>query len=464
MLNYQLAPRILHFAFYTLHFAFFAFSLVCAPGWAEALQVEEHALPNGLKVLLLEDHKAPTVTAQIWYRVGARHEIPGKTGLAHLLEHMMLKGTPAVGKGEHSRIVARNGGNENAFTGMDYTAYFQNFASDRVDLSLRLESDRMVNLLLDSQEFDLEREVVKEERRMRTEDDPTSLVVEELYAAAFKVHPYRNPVLGWMTDLEGLTREDAHRFYKTYYVPNNATLVVVGDFDPKTLLPKIRDYFGAIPRGTNPPQPKVMEPPQRGERRVKVEAEAQLPFVFAGWHIPNSGHPDEYALEVLAHILTTGKSSRLYRALVYDQQLAAYAGGDYDGMKIDPSLFYLYGGLRPGITPEAFEQALYRVVAEIQERGVTPEELLRAKNQVAAGFIMAQDSAFYRGRILGQIETLGVGWRYLTTYVERIRAVTAEDVLRVARMYLTDSNRTVGILIPLLPKSKAPARPKGAAS
>jgi zinc protease len=436
---------------------------VLFPLSAAALTVEEHALPNGLKVLLLEDHKAPTVTAQIWYRVGARHELPGKTGLAHLLEHMMFKGTPAIGKGEHSRIVARHGGNENAFTSADYTAYFQNFASDRVDLSLRLESDRMVNLLLDPKEFDLEREVVKEERRMRTEDDPTSLVVEELYAAAFKVHPYRNPVIGWMTDLDGLSREDAYRFYKTYYAPNNATLVVVGDFDSKSLLPKIREYFGAIPRGADPPQPKIPEPPQRGERRVKVEAEAQLPFVFAGWHVPNSGHPDEYALEVLAHILTTGKSSRLYRSLVYEQQLAAYAGGDYDGMKADPSLFYLYGGLRPGVTPEAFEQALYRVVGDTQERGVTPEELLRAKNQVAAGFIMAQDSAFYRARLLGQLGTIGIGWQYLTTYVERIRAVTAEDVLRVARTYLTESNRTVGILIPQPPKQKPKAR-KGAAS
>ncbi len=421
---------------------------------AFAKKVEEFVLLNGLKIIAMEDHKAPTVTFQVWYKVGARNEATGKTGLSHLLEHLMFKGTTNYGKGEFSKIVAKNGGNENAFTGRDYTAYFEVFASDRIHLSLELESDRMANLLIDEKEFQLERNVVKEERRLRTEDEPTSLVEEELYAIAFKVHPYHSPIIGWMSDIDSITRNDLYSHYKKYYIPNNATIVVVGDFDTSTLIPKLKEYFEKIPKGEAPAKISIKEPEQLGERRVTLHKEAQLPFVFIGYHAPNIGSKDEFALEVISNILSSGKSSRLYQDIVYEKQLALYAGGNYERISADPSLFYFYGGLKPGKTTKELEDALYAEIERLKAEPVSDRELQKAKNQVEASFIFAQDSIFYQAMQIGQIETIGVGYKYLDTYPDNIRRVTKDDIMRVAKAYFTEKNRTVGILIPVKPNGK----------
>ncbi len=416
--------------------------------FAQDLKVTEKVLTNGLKVLLKEEHKAPVVTFQVWYRVGSRNEKLGKTGMSHLLEHMMFKGTTKYGPKTFSQTVQRNGGNDNAFTGKDYTAYFETFAADRVDISLDLESDRMQSLLLDPKEFKSEREVVKEERRMRTDDDPTATMVEEMTAAAFIAHPYEWPVIGWMADINNITRDDLYSHYRTYYAPNNATIIVVGDFNTKTLLPKIEKYFGGIPRGPAVPGVGAVEPPQLGERRIVVKKQAELPAVFAGYHTPDLKDKDSFALEVLQGILSSGKSSRLYRSLVYEKQLALYAGGDYDNIANDPNLFYLYAGVMPGKTTDEVEKALYLEIEKFKTTPVTDEELQKAKNQVEAAFIMGQDSVFYQAMLLGQYETVA-SWRLLEKYVDNIRAVTKEDIMRVAQAYFSEDNRTVGILIPI---------------
>src|SRR5574337_511817 len=410
-------------------------------------RVAESTLENGLKVLLLEEHKAPVVTVHIWYRVGARNEQPGTTGLSHLLEHMMFKGTSNVGPGQFSRIIKKNGGRDNAFTSEDYTGYFETFASDRVELALKLEADRMRNLLLDPKEVQSEKKVVMEERRLRTDDDPVSALREAMAAAAFEAHPYRQPVIGWMTDIEGLTPEDLVRYYNTYYVPNNAVLIVVGDFNSDALLPKIRQHFGSIPRGVEPPAVRAVEPEQRGERKLFLKKEAELPFVFMGYHVPNLKHPDNFALEVLAYILSGGKSARMYKSLVYEKQLALFAGGGYDRESIDPNLFQLYASVMPSKTAEEVEQALTAEIERVKNEPIPDRELQKAKNQIEAGFLFGQDSVFSLARQLAEYEIVA-GWRAWEAYLPGIRAVTAADLQRVAKTYLTPENRTVAVLIP----------------
>jgi zinc protease len=422
--------------------------LIAAPAVAQDLKVTEKILPNGLKVLLKEEHKAPVVTFQIWYKVGSRNERLGKTGLSHVLEHMMFKGAEKYGPKQFSQTVMRNGGNDNAFTSKDYTAYFENFAADRIGISLDLESDRMQNLLVDPKEFLSERAVVMEERRMRYEDDPTSTMVEQMMATAFMAHPYQWPVIGWMADLGNLTRDDLYHHYKTYYAPNNATIVVVGDFDTKKLLAEIEKYFGPIPRGPEVPKVGAREPEQLGERRIVVKKEAELPAVFAGYHVPNLKHPDSYALDVLQTILSTGKSSRIYRSLVYEKQLALYAGGDYDNITNDPNLFYVYAGVMPGKSADEVEKALYGEIEKLKAEPVSDEEIQKAKNQIEASFIMGQDSVFYQAMLLGQYETVA-SWELLEKYLDGIKAVTKPDIQRVAKGYFTENNRTVGILVPV---------------
>jgi len=415
---------------------------------AQARDIQVRTLDNGLKVILVEEHKAPVVTVQVWYRAGSRNEVTGKTGLAHLNEHMMFKGTPKYGKGEFSRLIAKAGGTENAFTGKDYTAYFENVSTDQVALALNLESDRMTNLLLDAKEFQLEREVVKEERRLRTDDDPQSLVVEYLYAMAYLVHPYHAPIIGWMTDLDSLERNDVTAFYKRYYSPVNAILVIVGDIDPKKLLPKIQQTFGRVPKGFTAPPFHIVEPEQNGERRFVIKKEAQLPFVFAGYPVPNYSHPDNYALGVLANILFSGKSSRLYRSLVYEKKLALDIGGEYPNLSTNPDLFYVYGVPQPGRTADELEKALYAEIEKLKTEPITDTELQKAKNQIEAAFIMGQDSNFYQAMQIGSAEAVGAGYSYQESYVENIRKVTKEDLMRAAKTYLIEDHRTVGVLIP----------------
>ncbi len=410
---------------------------------------QEFVLANGMKVLLAEVPKAPVATIQIWYRVGSRHEVMGRAGLSHMLEHMMFKGTTTHPKGTFSRTIRKNGGNDNAFTSQDFTAYFEILAADRVELALELEADRMRHVIFDEQEFQLEREVVKEERRLRTEDDPQSYLVESLFAQAFMVHPYHWPVIGWFQDLNAMTLEDLKRHYDRYYVPNNATLVIVGDIKASALLPVIKRLFEPIPKGPTPPQPTVVEPDQLGERRIIVKREAQVPFLMVGYRVPNYRNNDSYALTILESILSQGKSSRLYQRLVYDQKLALAVGASYSLLQADPELFYSYVVVKPGQKIEAVEQALYRELERLQTDLVSAQELQRAKNQVESDYVFGLDSNFRQAMLLGQSETVGAGWRHVGQFLKRMRDVTAEDVRRVARQYFLEDKRTVGILVPI---------------
>ena len=415
-------------------------------------EVLEATLDNGLRVLLLEDHRSPVVSFQVWYRVGSRNERPGATGLAHLLEHMMFKGTPTYGPRMFSTLVEQNGGQDNAFTSQDHTSYFVNVSADKLDLIVALESDRMRNLLLDPKDFESERQVVMEERRTRTEDDPEGFLGEELSAIAFVAHPYRSPIVGWMEDLRGLTVEELRAFYRTYYVPNNALVAVAGDFKAPELLEKIRRAFGPIPRAADPPPLTVAEPRQNGERRVTVKKEAQLPLVFIGYPVPNFRSPDAPALELLSTILSEGRSSRLYRRLVYEQQIALNAGGDYSYFSTDPNLFWFFATALPGQTPEALERALMQEVERLKAEPVSATELERAKNQIEASFVFRQDSVYSRASLLARFELVG-GWRLRDRFVPAIRAVTAADLQRVTRAYFSDERRNVGVLLPILPGS-----------
>ncbi len=408
----------------------------------------EYILSNGMKVLLIEVPKAPVATVQVWYKVGSRNEVMGRAGLSHMLEHMMFKGTARYPKGSFSRIVRKNGGIDNAFTGQDFTAYFENVAADRVGLVLELEADRMQGLILNHGEFQTERDVVKEERRLRSEDDPQGALVEALFAQAFLSHPYHWPVIGWFADLDAMSLEDLHRHYDTFYSPNNATLVVVGDIKADTLLPAIKRLFEPIPRGPSPKQTLPPEPAQRGERRFLLKREAQVPSVMMGFRVPNYSSEDSYALEILESILSHGKSSRLYQSLVYDQKNSLTVGAEYSVLQTDPGLFYFYSLVNPNSKVEGVEEAIAREIVRLQNEPPSELELQRAKNQVEAARIFEQDSNFRHAMLMGQAESVGAGWRRIDQFVERIRAVTAKDIQRVAKQYLTQDNRTVGILIP----------------
>jgi zinc protease len=427
-----------------------------AQAWAASLadRVFETLLGNGLKVLLVEEPKAPVVTIQVWYKVGSRNEVTNKTGLSHMLEHMMFAGTPAIGPKQFSLTVQRYGGVDNAHTTSDYTAYYEDFAADRVPIGLELEADRMTHLLIGEKEFQAERQVVIEERRLRIEDQPANLLGEVMRAAAFLAHPYRWPVIGWPSDIEGYTREDLVQFYRTYYAPDNATLIVAGDIKKDDLLPRIQALFSRIPRRPAPPKVITVEPPQRGERRVTLRKEAELPIVFAVYHAPNLTHPDTYALDVLAHLLGGGQSARLHQRIVYEKQLASYASADYSGVHVDPYLFGLSAGPLPGKTAEEVEQALVAEVERIQREPIADRELQKAKNQIESEFIFAQDSVHRLANMLGAWESVA-SWKLLAGYLDGIRQVTAADVQRVARLYLTPDKRTVAILIPTKPAQAA---------
>jgi len=418
-------------------------------------QVFETVLPNGLKVILLENHKSPLVTFQVWYRVGSRNEPWGKTGMTHVLEHMMFKGTEKTGPEEFSRIIQENGGNDNAFTSRDYTAYFQNLSSDRIQVSLDLESDRMQNLLLREEDFRTERMVVMEERRLRTEDNPTGVLVEQLQASAFQVHPYRWPIIGRMEDLKRLTLDDLKEYYKTYYNPSNAFLVVVGDFKKEELLPRIAKAFSSYSKGVAPNQERDKEPFQMGERRIFVKKEAQLPTILMAYHVPNLHDPDSYVLEVIATLLSGGKSSRLYQNLVREKKLVLRADADYSLLSHDPYLFYLSAEPLPNKVNAEVEKALDQEIERLQRELVSERELEKVKNQMEASFIFGQDSIFYQAMVLAQHE-IAFGWRAIDDYLPSIRKVTPEDIQRVAKKYLISDNRTVGILIPLPPKEGKP--------
>jgi zinc protease len=417
---------------------------------ADAQQVLEATLDNGLRVLLQEDHRSPVASIQVWYRVGSRDERVGATGLSHYLEHMMFKGTPTYGPRIFSKLVETVGGHDNAFTSRDVTAYHVSLAADQLDLVLELEADRMRHLLLDPREVDAERKVVMEERRTRTEDDPVGGLAELFNLVAFVAHPYRLPTIGFAHDIERLAAGDLRLWYDTYYRPNNAIVVAVGDFQAAELLQKIRTRFGDIARGPDPPRAAVMEPEQRGERRVWLRREAQLAVVFAGYPAPNHRSDDAYALEVLSTVLSGGRTSRLHRRLVYEERIALEAGGDYSRLTLDPDTITFYVTVLPDRTVEEAERALAAEVERLRTELISDEELQRAKNQLEAAYLFGEDSVFSRSATLARHELLG-GWRLRDQYLPAVRGITAEDVRRVAERHLVAERRTTAILVPVRP-------------
>lgn len=422
-------------------------AMVLSPLEANAVNVKEYNLENGLKVLIVEDHKAPTATFQVWYRVGSVNEKIGKTGLSHFLEHMMFRGTSKYGPKTFSQTIQRAGGTDNAFTTRDYTAYFELLASDRIGLPMEMEADRMTNLALTPASVMSELAVVMEERRMRYEDDPQNLVHEEVLAAAFKNNPYRWPVIGWMSDLKTLDPADLINHYKTYYAPNNAVVIVVGDVDPADVLLKIKESFGKIRRGPALKEAKAGEDAQYGEKRVYVTKEAELPYILSAYKVPDIRDEDSFALDVLAGVLSGGKSSRLYNSLVYEKQLALSAWASYEGLYREPFLFYAGATASRGKKTEELEKALFDELEKIKKEAPSQREVQKAKNQIEASFIMEQDSIYMQARTIGTFEMIG-GWKLIDRYLAGVRKVTAEDVRRVAAKYLVADRKTTGILIP----------------
>lgn len=413
-------------------------------GIADAVKYQ--MLPNGLQVIVLENHKSPVATLNVFYHVGSRNEQFGKTGLSHLCEHLMFRGTKKLAPEEFSNIIAENGGEDNAFTTADYTDYFEVMNRDHLAVPIALEADRMENF--DPKGFDSEKAVVMEERRMRTDDNPEDALEEQGMAAAYVAHPYHWPVIGWMHDIEGLTLQDALAYHAIHYSPRNAIVVVVGDIDADTVLKQISESFGIATNGPVAPLVTEVEPPQEGERRVELLHAANLPAVIESFHAPNYTKPsDAFALEIASEVLSDGKSSRLYQDLVVDKQMVVDEGADYDMTSFDPGMFEISAQLRPGIKTDDALAEIDKQVAALASRPVSPEELQKAKNLEQASFVFGQDSVFREAMLLGLYQMLG-NYRMIDEYMPDIDKVTAADVQRVAKAYLVKNNRTVGVLVP----------------
>lgn len=423
--------------------------------WAAATGAAtvERTLDNGLRVIVKTDSRAPVAVSQVWYRAGSMDERYGVTGVAHVLEHMMFKGTPSVPGGEFSRLIAAAGGRENAFTSRDYTVYHQTLPADRLELAFRLEADRMVNLSLSPEEYAKEIQVVMEERRLRTEDNPQALLYEALMATAYQTHPYRHPVIGWMDDLEHMRLEDARDWYQRWYTPNNALLVVVGDVQPEAVFALAERHFGPIPARAHPERKPHNEVEPRGVRQVTVKAPARLPAVYMAWHVPRLQDPandwEPYALEVLDGVLDGHASARLTRALVKEQQLAVGVGAGYDPVSRGPALFMVSATAAEGKTLDQVVEGLKGEIERLRREGVDARELERVKAQVVAGQVYEQDALFFQAMQIGEWESTGLGHRNHALRFEKLRQVTAEQVQEVARRYLNDDRLSVARLEPL---------------
>ena len=423
----------------------------------------ETTLANGMKVIVKEDRRAPSAVHMVWYRSGAMDEPDGVSGVAHVLEHMMFKGTAEVGPGEFNRRVAAVGGRDNAFTSRDYTAYFQQVPPARLGEMMALEADRMKNLVITDEEFARELEVVKEERRLRTDDKPRALVYEQLMATAFQSHPYRRPVIGWMPDLEGMRSEDARTWYRRWYAPNNAYLVVVGDVDHEAVFRDAARHYGTLEAADLPARRIPAEPQQRGPRHTVVKGPAELPYLAMAWQVPALREPvgdrDAYALQVLAAILDGYDGARLTRRLVRDSRIAVSAGAGYDDTGRGPSLFYLDGVPAPGQTVEALQQALRGELQRIADEGVSEVELARVKTQAVASQVYKRDSLMGQAMEIGRLEAAGLSWRDEDTLLAVLRAVSAAEVQAVAQRYFGDDDLTVARLDPQsLPPQRSAAR------
>ena len=406
--------------------------------------VRRTVLDNGLVVLTKEVHTSPIVTNMIWYRVGSRNEELGQTGKSHFLEHMLFKGTDRFKKGEIDLLTLKNGGANNAFTSHDFTAYYFNFASDRWNIALEIEADRMVSCTFEPEEFESEKKVVIEELKTGL-DSPWGLLLQEEEATAYKVHPYRNPIVGWLQDVERATVEEQQVYYRRYYHPNNATLVIAGDFNTEEVLAKVDRAFGAIPSGPPTAPMLLKEPPQRGERRLIVRWRSKVPRLAIAYHAPQIAAPASYALQVLAVVLAEGKASRLYQRMVEREQTVTFISAEYGESK-DPTLFHIRSEARGDHSIDEVEASIHDELGKISTTGVSAHELNRAKHQIEAHFILSRERTLDQAILLGQIESL-YGLDYIDSYVQRINAITEDDIADVCSRYLNENNRTVGQLL-----------------
>ena len=437
---------------------------VLLTGGAQAT-LTDVTLDNGMRVIVKEDRRAPVMVSQVWYRAGSMDEFNGTTGVAHVLEHMMFKGTRTVPPGEFSRRIAAAGGRENAFTSRDHTAYFQQMQKDRLELAMQLEADRMANLVISDELFAKEIQVVMEERRLRTDDQAQSVVYERLMATAYQAHPYRRPIIGWMDDLQNMNAQDARDWYARWYAPNNATLVVAGDVQADEVVALAKKYFGALPARALPDRKPQAEPEQVGAKRIVVKAPAQLPYLLMAWHAPTlrdwARDSEPYALQILAGVLSGNDSARLQNRLVKTQQIAVNASAGYEAVMRGPGMFMIDATPAQGKSVAELEKAIRTEIARVQREGISEAELARVKAQVIAADVFQRDSLFYQAMQLGNYVIAGLPPEALERRVDRLRAVSAAEVQAVARKWLQDVRLSVAELDPqpLQAKPRAAAVP-----
>lgn len=419
---------------------------------AAAETVSNFTLDNGMQVVVIEDHRAPVVTQMVWYKIGRADEAPGHSGIAHFFEHLMFKGTKTVAPGEFSATVEQQGGNDNAFTTNDYTAYFQRIAADRLDLMMKLEADRMVNLTMSEEDVATERQVILEERGQRVDSDPASLMQEQMSAAQFLNHPYGIPVIGWRDEIAALTRQDALDFYRAYYAPNNAILVVAGDVDPQAVLEMAKTHYGPLPPSDKiKPRQRPAEPPQLAERRLVLsDQRVAQPYIARSYLAPERNPGDQKqaaALAVLAELLGgSGTTSVLARALQFDTQTAVYASAFYDGTSVDPETFGLVLVPSEGVALADAEKAMDDVIAEFLKKGVNAKDLERIKTKVRAAEIYSRDSAGGLARDYGAALAVGLTLQDVAEWPNLLQAVTADDVMAAANLVLNRNQAVTGWL------------------
>lgn len=437
------------------------FILFAQMSWAAGAQpadTHEYQLNNGLKLIVREDHRAPTVAHMVWYRAGSMDEVNGKTGVAHVLEHMMFKGTHKVKSGEFSRLVAAVGGRENAFTSRDYTAYFQQVEKSKLENVIKLEADRMSNLNFDDAEFFKEIQVVMEERRLRTEDNPSSLLNESLMATAYMSSPYRHPVIGWMNDLQNMKPVDARDWYRSWYAPNNATVVVAGDVDAKQVLTMVEKYYGAAAVHELPVRKPQIEPPQRGIKQVQVKAPADNAQLAMAWKVPRlePGKLDDvepYALELLTAVLDGYDNARLNRTLVKQEKVVNDVGVGYDMVSRGPELFLIGATMAKGKTVDQAQASIRKALDEVKQKGILESELKRIKVRILSDQIYKRDSIFGQAMEIGSTEMAGFSWKDINYMLEKMQTITPEQVQAVAKKYLVDEGLTIAVLDPQTRKS-----------
>lgn len=443
-------PLLSFAGFFGLALIGLAVNLAPDKAWAQVFNPESFTLSNGLRVVVIPNHRVPVVTHMVWYKVGSADEVAGKSGLAHMLEHMMFKGTKEFPSGEFSRIIAQNGGRDNAFTTTDYTAYYQNIAADKLELAMRLEADRMVNLVLTPKEFEPERQVVLEERRMRSENEPQSRLSEQMNAVLFLNSPYRHPVIGWKNEIERFSVEDLTAFYRRWYTPNNAIVVISGDVTAKQVEPLAKKYYGVISARPIPARDRAEEPEPIAARMVTLkDSSVRQPFWARDYLAPsyNVGEiKDAYALQVLAEIVGGGTTGRLYKDLVIDRELAATAGAGYDPTAVGDGVFSVSAMPRSGVSAEEVGAATLVCLEKLVKDGVGQDEVRKAINRLKASVVYARDSVRGAAQILGMMLAVGRSVEEIEAWPQRIEQVSAADVNRAAQALFKDERSVTGLM------------------